>query len=143
MLLNSPIRLLVALALTATLVVSQDPIVPKHRCPENQQWYPSKPCLQLCGVKAKCSATNPPGCACKPGYTKQTPDSPCIPEKNCIICEGLKVYTPCQGLCPPSCQRRFCPSLRCIKGCICRDGLVLHNGECIPRSQCPAIQQNN
>ncbi|KAE8594431.1 hypothetical protein XENTR_v10019641 [Xenopus tropicalis] len=77
-----------------------------------------------------------PGCACKPGYTKQTLDSPCIPEKDCIICEGLKAYDPCKGHCPPSCVPKGCPKI-CSPGCICKPGYLLHDEKCIPESECP------
>eukprot|EP00079_Xenopus_tropicalis_P037256 XP_017951027.1 PREDICTED: zonadhesin-like [Xenopus tropicalis] len=142
MLLNSPIRLLVALALTATLVVSQDPIVPIPRCPENQQWYREKPCSQICGIKAYCSGIREAGCACKPGYLRQTPDSPCIPKDKCIICEELKVYDRCRGHCPPTCQPKMC-SYMCVEGCICREGYAWHNERCIPRWRCPIVQQQD
>ncbi|XP_031761707.1 zonadhesin-like [Xenopus tropicalis] len=135
MLLNSPIRLLVALALTATLVVSQDQ---EPRCPVNQQWYPlCKPCIQPCGAHVSCAAVCEPGCACKPGYTTQTLDSAeCIPKDKCIICEGLKVYDRCRGLCPPSCKPKMCPAI-CAPGCICKPGYVWHDEKCIPESECP------
>ncbi|OCT73556.1 serine protease inhibitor swm-1 [Xenopus laevis] len=136
MLRNSPITLLLGLALTATLVISQNDIVPERLCPVNQRWYRCKPCLTLCGVKAKCLDKCVPGCACKPGYAKQTLDSQCIPEDKCIICKGLQVYTPCSGHCPPTCEPRMC-HLMCIPGCKCKSGLVLHNGRCIPPSLCP------
>eukprot|EP00079_Xenopus_tropicalis_P037504 XP_017951275.1 PREDICTED: SCO-spondin-like [Xenopus tropicalis] len=133
MLLNSPIRLLVALALTVTLVVSQDE---EQSCPDNEQWYQEKPCLQLCGAQEKCIYRPGSGCDCKPGYTKQTLDSPCIPKNECIICEELKVYTPCNKFCPPTCKPKGCIEI-CAPGCICKQGYAWHNEKCIPESECP------
>ncbi|OCT73560.1 hypothetical protein XELAEV_18036539mg [Xenopus laevis] len=105
-------------------------------CPVNQRWYRCKPCLTLCGVKAFCSDKCVPGCACKPGYAKQTLDSQCIPEDKCIICKGLQVNTSCFGHCPPTCEPKICTA-QCIPGCICKEGFVWHNERCIPGSMCP------
>ncbi|OCT73555.1 SCO-spondin [Xenopus laevis] len=138
---RSPIPLLLALALTVTLMISQTLADTELPCPPNQQFYDCKPCPKLCGDKpVYCLEICEPGCSCSPGYVKQTDDSTeCIPKEECITCQGLQVYSECMGHCPPSCEDKPC-TLMCQPGCICKEGYLWHNGECIPESQCPNKQ---
>ena len=56
------------------------------------------------------------------------------------VCTGGQEYQSCGTACPRTCdnyQLDFACTLECVPGCFCPDDTVLHEGECIPSSQCP------
>ena len=57
-----------------------------------------------------------------------------------VECTGGQEYQLCGTLCPRTCenyQLDFACFFGCVPGCFCPGSTVLHEGECIPSSQCP------
>ncbi|GMS79741.1 hypothetical protein PENTCL1PPCAC_1916, partial [Pristionchus entomophagus] len=61
----------------------------------------------------------------------------CVPEYP--RCPRDEVYRECNGVdCEPTCaQNELCTSGCGTGGCVCEDGLVRHEGRCIPAENCP------
>ncbi|GFR27036.1 von Willebrand factor [Trichonephila clavata] len=58
-----------------------------------------------------------------------------------LSCSGGMIYKDCGTSCPETCKGTVydCEDNRCIDGCHCPEGTVLHNGECIERLNCPCL----
>ncbi|KAF9560768.1 hypothetical protein EC968_006054 [Mortierella alpina] len=94
------------------------------------------------------------GCFCKDGLVRAK-DGNCVPLKSCKAptkpiqfpdpdpseCKAYEVFSPCSAHCEPTCEspQSFVCTKLCVKGCICRPGLVrAKNGSCIPVKSCKA-----
>uniref|UniRef100_A0A2C9M9G4 Hemocytin n=1 Tax=Biomphalaria glabrata TaxID=6526 RepID=A0A2C9M9G4_BIOGL len=55
-----------------------------------------------------------------------------------ISCPNNMVYKECGSSCAKDCTNvnSVCPDTTCVDGCFCPDGQVLHNGNCIPTTDC-------
>ncbi|KAM8927853.1 von Willebrand factor-like [Pelodytes ibericus] len=121
-------------------------------CDENQAYYSCKPCPQSCRDEpVACFKMCLQGCSCKPGYVLEFPKSTkCIAREMCTLCgqneifdadkectEPNRVFSPCHGHCPKTCEKNKICTAVCTAGCVCKDGMVLHNGKCIMESKCP------
>jgi hypothetical protein len=91
------------------------------------------PCRMACKLR---------GCQCKKGFVKNS-NGKCIrlnkcPAKKCT--KKNQVYMSCGTRCPATCanQNPVC-ILLCVPGCFCKQGFVLHNGQCIEKYKCPRI----
>ncbi|CAH1270250.1 PEBP1 [Branchiostoma lanceolatum] len=93
---------------------------------------PAPICTQVCIA----------GCQCDDGFALH--DGTCIPMSQCergeddSVCGENSHFDPCgHGDCQPTCENPapICTQV-CIAGCQCDDGFALHDGTCIPMSQC-------
>ncbi|CAH1270242.1 PEBP1 [Branchiostoma lanceolatum] len=93
---------------------------------------PTPICTQVCIA----------GCQCDDGFALH--DGTCIPMSQCergeddLVCGENSHFDPCgHGDCQPTCENPapICTQV-CIAGCQCDDGFALHDGTCIPMSQC-------
>ncbi|KAM8881275.1 SCO-spondin isoform 1-T4 [Synchiropus picturatus] len=62
--------------------------------------------------------------------------------KSCLTdCPSNQVFSDCAGLCPYTCEDLWlhnqCVPVPCSPGCTCPPGQVLHDGSCVPHSECP------
>ncbi|XP_053307405.1 von Willebrand factor-like [Spea bombifrons] len=136
-----PIMLLAAFVLPLTLVDSQQ--YDENRCDINQQYYECKPCTDGCDGPMACPKICEPGCDCSPGFVLQSKEPRiCVKKEQCIYCrEPNQVYSQCYGHCPATCDVNKICLMICKPGCVCVEGMVLHNGKCIPLSECPKTGQ--
>ncbi|XP_055949174.1 zonadhesin-like isoform X5 [Argiope bruennichi] len=122
-----------------------------EECGENEKYYD---CAPSCG--GTCDTYNKtavilclpcgPGCWCNEGLVKNRKGK-CVPPEQCDVpkvptCPKDQQYYDCIPSCKRTCMTynstsAFCPK-ECIKGCFCKDGLVMNkNGECVPPAECP------
>lgn len=59
-----------------------------------------------------------------------------------LPCPPNSFYAPCAPPCPPTCSNIYAgelcekPSGGCLEGCVCNEGFVLSDDQCVPLSQC-------
>ncbi|XP_070536988.1 von Willebrand factor-like [Ptychodera flava] len=61
------------------------------------------------------------------------------PERCPVQCDAGMVYKECGDICPMTCKRTVyqCIDDRCVDGCQCPEDRLLHNGACLPATECP------
>ncbi|XP_069114254.1 mucin-2-like [Argopecten irradians] len=65
-----------------------------------------------------------------------------------IMCEKGKIYTACMTPCHQTCQNignepePYCRVTQCVEGCICPEGFIEHDGECISADECPCYSDS-
>ncbi|GAB5568912.1 otogelin-like protein [Prionailurus iriomotensis] len=118
-------------------------------------WEAWGPCSVSCGGghrSRRRSCVDPPpkngGAPCPGASQERAPCGlqPCTGDTDCGLGRVHISAELCQkGLvppCPPSCldpeANRTC-SGRCLEGCRCPPGLLLHDGRCLPLSECPCL----
>ncbi|CAH2318192.1 Hypothetical predicted protein [Pelobates cultripes] len=116
---------------------------PDAFCEPNKMFYPCKPCPKSCDkVEIPCLKLCQPECYCKPGYvlTSSTSNT-CVPETQCTSCGLNGKFDDCNAHCQATCENylqanRACPMM-CVPGCVCEQGYVKYNNECIRPESCP------
>ncbi|CAH1270243.1 PEBP1 [Branchiostoma lanceolatum] len=100
---------------------------------------PTPICTQVCIA----------GCQCDDGFALH--DGTCIPMSQCergeddLVCGENSHFDTCgHGDCQPTCENPapICTQV-CIAGCQCDDGFALHDGTCIPMSQCESGEDDS
>ncbi|XP_066290079.1 zonadhesin-like isoform X3 [Branchiostoma lanceolatum] len=100
---------------------------------------PAPICTQVCIA----------GCQCDDGFALH--DGTCIPMSQCesgeddSVCGENSHFDACgHGDCQPTCENPalICTQV-CIAGCQCDDGFALHDGTCIPMSQCESGEDDS
>ncbi|CAH1270251.1 PEBP1 [Branchiostoma lanceolatum] len=100
---------------------------------------PAPICTQVCIA----------GCQCDDGFALH--DGTCIPMSQCergeddSVCGENSHFDTCgHGDCQPTCENPapICTQV-CIAGCQCDDGFALHDGTCIPMSQCESGEDDS
>ena len=131
-------------------VLHHEKCIPPSQCPSVQQ-CPAGQVYKECGSACPTTCDQTPrgctlqcvqGCFCSDGLVLH--DDKCIPLSQCPPvqqCPAGQVYKECGSACPATCDQtpRVCTD-QCVQGCFCSNGLVLHDGKCIPPSQCPPVQ---
>ncbi|CBY32632.1 unnamed protein product, partial [Oikopleura dioica] len=57
-------------------------------------------------------------------------------------CPAGQVYKECSSGCPETCKAGAIEcNDECVSGCVCAEGLVLHDGECIKKTHCPCFSR--
>ncbi|GAB0100411.1 cysteine-rich venom protein 6-like [Sergentomyia squamirostris] len=121
-------------------------------CPRYEEYHDcGSPCQvqcdnlgQVCNIQnVRCSD----GCYCIPGYARNFPNGPCIPQYKCPepYCSANEVWLDCYQA--PACDRECtrldkpCEAVgsKCNAGCFCKRGYARHpmTNNCVPQSQCP------
>ncbi|KAM4652879.1 serine protease inhibitor swm-1-like [Discoglossus pictus] len=82
------------------------------------------------------------GCDCKEGYVYESKDSKvCVPISQCkVSCPEHSTFNPCLKTYRQSCYtlgEKPHASEKCLPRCVCDEGYVLNEGECIKISECP------
>ncbi|XP_063292118.1 zonadhesin-like [Pelobates fuscus] len=121
---------------------------PDAFCEPNKMFYPCKPCPKSCdNVEIPCLKLCQPECYCKPGYvlTSSTSNT-CVPETQCTSCGPNGRFDDCNAHCQATCENymqanRACPMM-CVPGCVCEQGYVKYNNECIRPESCPKRGRN-
>ena len=124
------------------MVVHEGRCIAQTDCPscpiEGQKFHECAPCEATCdNPNPPCPKICRPGCACPVGMVLH--EGKCIPTTDCQTCpipgQVFHQCAPCEATCNN--PNPVCP-LICKPGCGCPPGMVLHEGECIPRDNCPA-----
>uniref|UniRef100_A0A182WBW3 EGF-like domain-containing protein n=1 Tax=Anopheles minimus TaxID=112268 RepID=A0A182WBW3_9DIPT len=128
-------------------------VSPFEVCPPNEVQQPSpvcceETCTNNCAA-VLCPAQPPTGplvCTCDVGFVRH--EGCCIPREQCPVEKPVKFcgpnayYSPCTPCCQPTCDND-CSKIFCIAACtgpptcVCNEGYVLHEGQCILPSECP------
>ncbi|XP_055612380.1 keratinocyte proline-rich protein-like [Uranotaenia lowii] len=153
--------LLLGLGLLSTVYCVRPPRTqPCGKCAPSEVLRYSPPsceptCTNDCFYRSECTK-NPvrykPTCVCKPGFVRDK--GVCIPKEQCFDLventnpEGKACCPPNEELqkCPPCCEPTcdndctdlVCPLIYVDKPtCVCKAGLVRHEGRCIVPNRCP------
>ncbi|XP_055677620.1 zonadhesin-like isoform X2 [Lutzomyia longipalpis] len=124
--------------------------IPTNQCPTTEECSGDNEIYTTCGNSCRekcgsgiCPAICQTGCFCKDGYSRATPDSPCIPTDQCpaTCSDPNEVYTNCGSSCKEKCGSRICPAL-CEVGCFCKPGYSRVKNVCVPTKKCPTCGVN-
>ncbi|XP_055527193.1 uncharacterized protein LOC129719812 [Wyeomyia smithii] len=157
------ISLTLLLSIYGVLAVSPPAILQCGQCPPNEVLRQSPPaceptCYQDCQhvpSQYPYAFYYKPTCVCRPGFVRH--QGICIPREQCFrppyqmprpqnpigrYCNSnedlLRSPPCCEPTCFDDCSNKICP-LSFIERptCVCKTGLVRHNGNCINPRQCP------
>ncbi|GAB0100412.1 hypothetical protein DMENIID0001_164520 [Sergentomyia squamirostris] len=125
--------------------------IPKKKCPtcgENEQYtYCGSACTDPCETRGQtCLDACKEGCFCKDGYSRITPDTPCVPDSQCtsVACGKNEVWSDCGRDCQTQCDNMGvkCPivHITCPSACYCEPGYarIFEGGCCVEQSVCPS-----
>ncbi|XP_058456840.1 uncharacterized protein LOC131434202 [Malaya genurostris] len=153
---------LMSMYVSGVISVGPPVIVPCGQCPPNEVLRQSPPsceptCYEDCQHTPRlCPHVHKPSCVCKPGYVRN--NGVCIPRNQCFggtidrrgyeesnerFCHAnedlLRSPPCCEPTCFDDCSNRICPLVFVDKPtCVCKTGLVRHNGMCISPRKCPS-----
>ncbi|KAM8818088.1 LOW QUALITY PROTEIN: SCO-spondin-like [Rhynchonycteris naso] len=119
-------------------------LCPHRECPVLGLWSAWSSCSASCGggtSRRHRSCEEGPGAPCQAQDTEQWQECNLQP---CPKCPLGQVLSTCATSCPRLCSHLWpgtlCMREPCQLGCGCPGGQLLHNGTCVPPTECPCTQ---